>query len=80
MAIRIEGHAGVAKLHLGRRLDQGEPARQPLGRQAIDSIIIREGEGQLHRSGRLGHGRFNCGAGPECQSGARLEHEHGKGR
>ncbi len=79
MAVRIEGHTGVAKLHPGRCLDQGEPARLPLRRLAIDGGIIGEGEGQLHGPGRLGHGGFDRGAGPECQLGARFEHEHGKG-
>lgn len=42
MAVRIESHAGVTKLHPGRFLDQSEPAHLPLGKQAIDGRVSSE--------------------------------------
>ncbi|MNH18838.1 hypothetical protein D3C79_785590 [compost metagenome] len=79
MAIGIKRHAGIAKLHPGRLLDDGQAVSLPFGQARIDTGFVGQREGQLHGPCTLGSCGFDGGVGPERQFCSRFEREHGKG-
>src|ERR1700744_4407772 len=79
MAIVIESDKGIAKIHLGRRLHDGEAATTPVGMTGIHRLTVRCWEHNLAAQTHSRPGRLNGMPCPKSELQLRIEYEHREG-